>query len=97
MHLDGPTSTIETSLQVSSVISYAMAHNRIAVVDEIVVESQADVRGADLVVEITDVSGVLTRPCRRMVDLSSRARTVVDDLRLQLDPTRMSDVTERRP
>ena len=97
MHLDGQTSTIETSLQVSSVISYAMAHNRIAVVDEIVVESQTHVRGADLVVEITDVSGVLTRPCRRMVDLAAGARTVVDDLRLQLDPIRMSDVAERRP
>lgn len=65
--------------------------------NEVVVTSAADLMGADLHVEISDVSGVLTRPCRRVVDLAADARTVVDDLSLQLDPSRMADVAERRP
>jgi len=88
---------ITTTTQASPVVSYAMAHNRIPVVDEVAVLSQVDVSGAELHVEISDVSGVLTRPCCRVVDLAAGARTVVDDLSLQLDPSRMADVAERRP
>ncbi|MFC5379320.1 DUF4011 domain-containing protein [Aquipuribacter nitratireducens] len=90
-------SPVTVTTQCTPVVSYAMAHNGIPVVDEVSLTSTVDLRGAELDVAISDESGVLTRTCRSIVDLAAGARTVVDDVRLQLDPARMKDVAERRP
>ena len=90
----GPTTITLTCLPV---VSYAMAHNRIPVVDELVVTADRDAEGAVLELAVVDAEGVLSATCTHVVDLAAGDRTVVADVRLTLDPGQMLQVEEQRP
>ncbi len=79
------------------VVSYAMAHNRIPVLDEVVVTADRDVVGAVLDLAVEDAEGVLSASCSHLVDLASGERTVIADVGLTLDPRQMLQVEEQRP
>ncbi|WP_460434770.1 DUF4011 domain-containing protein [Angustibacter speluncae] len=92
------TSTATTiALSGLPVVSYAMAHNRIPVVDEVAVTSDRDAEGAVLEFAVVDAEGVLSSTCTHVVDLAAGDRTVVADVRLTLDPAQMLQVEEQRP
>lgn len=80
------------------VLSYAMAHNRVAVVRDIVLANIGDDLGdADVTVSITDSQGPLTQPFLLRADLQAQSTVRLDTAGLRLDPAVMSQVTERRP
>ena len=61
----GPTSAGPTTIGLTClpVVSYAMAHNRIPVVDELVVTADRDAEGAVLELAVVDAEGVLSATC----------------------------------
>ncbi len=91
--------SIGTTIALSGlpVVSYAMAHNRIPVVDEVAVTADRDAEGAVLELAVVDAEGVLSSTCTHVVDLAAGDRTVVADVRLTLDPAQMLQVEEQRP
>lgn len=79
-------------------LSYAMAHCRIPVVDEIVVENLAgEMRGTSLEVDVVSAEGSLGGPKVLIVDLGDEQTTVLRTVDLVLDPARMLGVDEQRP
>lgn len=93
------TSTALTTIALTClpVVSYAMAHNRIPVVDEVAVTADRDAEGAVLELAVVDAEGVLSSTCTHVVDLAAGDRTVVADVGLTLDPAQMLQVDEQRP
>ena len=81
------------------VLSYALAHNGVPVVDDIRVRyvGGSELRNAELRLQVCDAQGVLSRPCTRRLDLAAGADTVVQDVDLRLDPSAMLQVEEARP
>ncbi|TCK21370.1 DUF4011 domain-containing protein [Pseudonocardia endophytica] len=85
-------------LEVRPVLSYAMAHNGIAVVTRIVVSpAPGDVQGARLQVQVSDATGPIGESQEVLLDLRAGDSAVLSDLRLALDPTAMLQVEEQRP
>ncbi|MEB0305380.1 DUF4011 domain-containing protein, partial [Cryobacterium sp. 10I1] len=79
-------------------LSYAMAHCRVPVVDEIVIENLAgEQRAATLEVEVTSASGSLGAPRVVIVDLGAGQSTTLRTVELVLDPALMLAVEEQRP
>lgn len=79
-------------------LSYALAHARQPVVDEIVLHRRGPgVRAATVSVTISDALGPLADPYEAVTDLAEDGTTVLRDLRLTLNPALMLRVDERRP
>jgi len=88
------------SLTIKSVpfLSYTMAHCRIPVVDEIVIENLGgETRGASLEVDVVTADGSLGGPKVLLADLGDKQSTVLREIDLILDPARMLAVEEQRP
>src|SRR4051794_20227659 len=79
------------------VLSYAMAHNRIPVVDRLQLTSSTDLQGAVVRLSVRDAEGTVTLPWERVVDLVPDSVTVVPDVDLTADPAVMLQVEEQRP
>ncbi|BDO43812.1 DUF3320 domain-containing protein [Cellulomonas sp. NTE-D12] len=80
------------------VLSYAMAHCQVAVIDEISVAHQGpDARGATLEVEVVCAGGSLGGPKVLMLDLADGQTTTLRNVDLLLDPARMLAVEEQQP
>lgn len=93
----GTTAATTITLRGVHVVSYAMAHNRIPVVDDVAVTADRDAEGAVLELAVVDAEGLLSSACTQVVDLAAGERTVVADVRLVLDPAQMLQVEEQRP
>ncbi|WP_241976376.1 DUF3320 domain-containing protein [Cryobacterium algoricola] len=79
-------------------LSYAMAHCRVPVVDEIVIENLGgEQRAATLEVEVTSAAGSLGAPQVVIVDLGAGQSTTLRTVELVLDPALMLAVEEQRP
>ncbi|GAB2680928.1 DUF3320 domain-containing protein [Thalassiella azotivora] len=92
------TGSASIDLQATPLLSYAMAHNRVPVVEDLSIRyAGPDVDAATLRLEVRDAEGVLSSPCERTVDLGDGRVTEVPDVRLTLDPAAMLQVTEQRP
>lgn len=94
-----PTPTSAT-ITIRSVpfLSYAMAHCRIPVVDEIVIENLAgETRGASLEVDVMSADGSLGGSKVLLIDLGDKQTTILRTVDLVLDPARMLGVDEQRP
>lgn len=90
----GPTIRV-TALPV---LSYAMAHSRIGVVDEIAVTGvAAETRGASLEVDVVCATGSLGGPTVHLLDLAAGRATTLRDVDLVLDPARLLAVDEQQP
>ena len=89
---------LTVAVQAIEVLSYALAHNRIPVVGQILLDAvTVSVRGADVRVSVHDAQGELSQPCHVAVDLEAGQQTRLRDLTLTLDPGQMSQVEEQRP
>ncbi|WP_154792608.1 DUF3320 domain-containing protein [Occultella kanbiaonis] len=92
------TTPISLDVDALDVLSYAMAHNGLAVVGQVRIASHGvDLLGARLRVRVLDVQGDLARPCVVVVDLAGGRETIVRDVPLVLDPSAMAQVEEDRP
>ena len=86
------TSVTATDLEVDAapVLSYPMAHNRLAVVSRIAVRHRGPaVAGASVQVEVRDVEGRIGSAWERLVDLAPDAETQLTDIDLHLDADAM--------
>ncbi len=92
------TGTVDIEVEAVPVLTYAMAHNRIAVVRRVRLRNNGDeLRGARLVAEVRDAQGRLSQPFETVVDLPTGTSLELRDLDLQLDPAAMAQVEEHRP
>ncbi|HZL07046.1 MAG TPA: Swt1 family HEPN domain-containing protein, partial [Coriobacteriia bacterium] len=86
------------SISALPVLSFAMAHCKIAVVDEISVERRgSELRGASLELDITCAEGSLGGPKVLLLDLVEGQRTTLRGVDLVLDPARMLRIDEQQP
>ncbi len=91
-------SAVRLRVTAKSVLSYAMAHNRVPIVDRIELHyTGPDVNGATVHVEVRDAHGLLSAPCTGLVDLTSGAVTVLQDVPVAVNPATMLQVEEQRP
>src|SRR3954465_10296040 len=80
------------------VLSYALAHNDIAVVSQLVLTgSGAPIRSASVRVGVRDAEGPIGDPVELLADIDPGSTTVLTDVGLRLDPAAMLQVEERRP
>ncbi|HEY4457478.1 MAG TPA: DUF3320 domain-containing protein [Pseudonocardiaceae bacterium] len=77
-------------------VSYAMAHNGVSVLNRLVIDGPGTGEGT-LHLDVTDANGPLSEECTRQVDLSGTGPLVLTDLPLLLDPAAMLQVEEQRP
>lgn len=92
------TSTAEITCKAEELVSYAMAHNEIRVVHELVLRAPViESTSATVTIEISDVHGVVTQPFSRDVELDPDRPTVLTEPALLLDPGQMLQVEEQRP
>ncbi|WP_197030117.1 DUF4011 domain-containing protein [Cellulomonas sp. URHE0023] len=80
------------------VLSYAMAHCRVLVIDEVAVaHAGPDVRGATLEIDVVCAGGSLGGPKVLLLDLADGQTTTLRTIDLVLDPGRMLAVEEQQP
>ncbi|WP_318241476.1 DUF3320 domain-containing protein [Cellulomonas avistercoris] len=97
-HADVTPGDVTTRITAPPVLSYAMAHSRIGVIDEITVTPvAADTRGASLEVDVVCATGSLGGPKVHLLDLAAGQPTTLRDVDLVLDPARMLAVDEQQP
>ena len=85
-------------LRTRPLLSYAMAHNRIQVVDTLeLVNRGPQLRGATLRLQLSDAVGPIGAPHDVVVDVGAGESAVYRDLRMTLDPAAMLQVEEQRP
>jgi hypothetical protein len=79
-------------------LSYAMAHCRIPVIEQIAVDNTGgDAHGAVLEVDVVSADGSHGGPTELHLDLSAEQQTVLTGVNLKLDPASMLNVDEQRP
>ena len=101
MHVGSAAVSDESiSIEVAAVgtVNYAMAHNRVPIVTQIVVVNASidSIESAELSVALSDSEGVLGTWSRR-VTVEPLSRIVIDDVALQADPSALLQVAEERP
>ena len=95
---DEPTGGPRISVSSLPVLSYAMAHCRVLVIDEIGVAHEGpDIRGATIEVEVECASGSLGGPKVLLLDLADGQTTTLRTIDLVLDPARMLAVETQQP
>ncbi|MEN4447993.1 DUF3320 domain-containing protein [Mycobacterium sp. SM3041] len=93
----GPQSA---TIQITAIadLSYAMAHCRIPVIEQITVDNTGgEAHGAVLEVDIVSADGSHGGPTELHLDLSAGQQTVLTEINLKLDPASMLSVDEQRP
>lgn len=81
-----------------TMLSYAMAHCRIPIIDQITVENNGpECRGASVEIDVTCALGALADKKILLVDLAENGSAVLNRPELQLDPARMLLVEVQRP
>src|SRR4051794_35407096 len=93
-----PTSGTSIEVLATTVLSYALAHNRVPVVSRVAIShTGAPVSGAALRLSVHDAQGVIGSPIELLVDLDPAGTTVLTDVPLRLDAAAMLQVEEQRP
>ena len=83
--------TVAIEIDAIPVVTYAMAHNGIQVINAVRVVNRGDeLRGATLRAELRDSQGRLSKPFTELLDLPVEAALVLRDLTLALDPAAMA-------
>ncbi|MCZ2817907.1 DUF4011 domain-containing protein [Modestobacter sp. VKM Ac-2984] len=92
----GPRVTVDVTAV--PVLSYALAHNGIAVVSQLVLTGHDEpVRHASVHVAVRDAEGPIGAAVELFADIDPGHTTVLTDVGLRLDPAAMLQVEERRP
>src|SRR5690348_172046 len=97
---EGAPAPPAVSLELTStpVLSYALAHNRVPVVNRLVLQnSGGPVHAATVALEVRDADGALATGVERLVDLDAGRTTVLTDLGLVIDAAAMLQVDQQRP
>ena len=85
-------------VEASSVLSYAMAHNRIPVVHKItVVNPGIAIRAATLRMVLVDATGPVGASQVLLIDLEDDQPTVLTNVAFSIDPAGMLQIEEQRP
>jgi hypothetical protein len=90
----------EITVEVTAVpvLSYALAHNGIAVVSQLVLTGHNQpIRHASVHVGVRDAEGPIGDAVEMFADIDPEHTTVLTDVGLRLDPAAMLQVEERRP
>ncbi|WP_131846328.1 MULTISPECIES: DUF4011 domain-containing protein [unclassified Curtobacterium] len=91
-----PTTTLEVFA--SPLVSYAMAQNRISVVEAVlVVHTGVSIRNARLTIDVVASGVSLGEPREHFFDLVTDVAVRLDDLRFNLEPSLMSKVETNQP
>src|SRR3954465_9274322 len=87
------------SIEITStpVLSYALAHNRIPVVNRLALTSNAVIRGATVKLSVRDPEGSIGTAVELTAALDDDRATVLPDVALTLDPAAMLQVDSQRP
>src|SRR3569833_302130 len=92
-----PVAAVSIELTTSPVLSYALAHNRIPVVNRLALSSTAAVGGATVRLSVRDPEGPIGSAVELTADLDEGRTTVLSDVALTLDPAAMLQVDSQRP
>src|SRR4051812_12353303 len=92
-----PRAALSIEITSTPVLSYALAHNRIPVINRLALTSDTTVRGATVRLGVRDAEGPIARAVERLVDLDEGRTTVLTDLGLVMDPAAMLHVEDQRP
>ncbi len=88
---------VDVRLRALPVLSYAMSHNRIPVIDQVELVATRDAPGAVLHLQIDDDEGPITHDYRQIVDLVAGETIRVERPLVRPDPARLLQVRARRP
>ncbi|WP_166785977.1 DUF4011 domain-containing protein [Cryobacterium sandaracinum] len=92
------SATYEIELSATPILSYALAHNRQAVVSELTITNHGpELREAVLRLEVTSALGSLGSPREILVELGAGRPSSFTELGLLMDPAVMLTVEEQRP
>src|SRR3569833_2342590 len=92
-----PAAAVSIDLTTTPVLSYALAHNRIPVVNRLALISTAAVGGATVRLSVRDPEGPIGSAVELTADLDEHRTTVLSDVALTLDPAAMLQVDSQRP
>src|SRR5437764_6291762 len=92
-----PAAAVSIELTTTPVLSYALAHNRIPVVNRLALTSTAAVGGATVRLSVRDPEGPIGSAVELTADLDDSRTTVLSDVALTLDPAAMLQVDSQRP
>src|SRR4051794_16371994 len=92
-----PVAAVSIDLTTTPVLSYALAHNRIPVVNRLALTSTAAVGGATVRLSVRDPDGPIGSAVELTADLDEGRTTVLQDVALTLDPAAMLQVDSQRP
>src|SRR3954449_7132383 len=92
-----PAAAVSIELTSTPVLSYALAHNRIPVVNRLALTSTAAVGGATVRLSVRDPEGPIGSAVELTADLDEGRTTVLSDVALTLDPAAMLQVDSQRP
>src|SRR3954454_8506941 len=92
-----PAAAVSIDLTSTPVLSYALAHNRVPVVNRLALTSTAPVGGAVGRVSVRDPEGPIGSAVELTADLDEGRTTVLSDVALTLDPAAMLQVDSQRP
>jgi hypothetical protein len=91
-------SAVTVCLAVVPVLSYAAAHNRLAVINSVTITNDGPaIRGAVVRASAASALGSLTSPTEQYVDLAGHSSVTLTEIALRLDAAEMLLVEERRP
>src|SRR3954449_277611 len=96
--LVAPRVGVSVEITSTPVLSYALAHNRVPVVNRLALTTCGGaVRGAAVRLSVRDAEGPIAQAVELLVDLDEGRTTVLTDVGLVMDPAAMLHVDEQRP
>src|SRR4051794_23702856 len=96
--LVAPRVGVSVEITSTPVLSYALAHNRVPVVNRLALTTCGGaVRGAAVRLSVRDAEGPIAQGVELLVDLDEGRTTVLTDIALVIDPAAMLQVDDQRP
>src|SRR5215211_2680429 len=92
-----PAATVSIEITSTPVLSYALAHNRVPVVNRLALTATAPISGATVKLSVRDPEGPIGTGVELTADLDEERTTVLPDVALTLDPAAMLQVDSQRP
>ena len=88
---------VEVAVEATTVLSYAMAHNRVPVIGKVELRSSVNADAAQVRIEIVDDEGPVTHEFVHAADLTAGATTLLSEPTVRLNPAALLQVRDRRP